>query len=340
MASAAGDVNGDGHPDVLCSAGAPTGGTSSIEVFEGSPLGIRPAGSVSGSAGFGVAAVGIGDRDGDGLGDVLIGDPAAAEVRLYRGSLEDGDADGTPASSDCDDADPLIGLPLAVYEDRDEDGFGSDLLWYTCDVQRVTQDMSLQGGDCDDREPAVHPHAVEVVEDGTDSDCDGRELCHVDVDLDGYRTIEPVPLQNLNCGGSGRKTDCDDSSASVHPGASEIAGDGLDADCDGQEICFTDGDGVGAGPIALAALDCAGAAPVDGDCDDADREAYPGNIEVAADGQDGDCDGSELCRLDQDGDGFGGEGLVRSEDGDCADAQEAGDGEEDCDDLDAAVPAA
>jgi hypothetical protein len=57
----------------------------------------------------------------------------------------------------------------------------------------------------------------------------------IDADGDGYGP-------GAACGG-----DCDDTDASIFPGAEEICGDGIDQDCDGQDLACTcpdaDGDG-------------------------------------------------------------------------------------------------
>jgi hypothetical protein len=81
------------------------------------------------------------------------------------------------------------------------------------------------------------------------------------VDLDGDGAIED---------------DCDvyDPLAGVR--TDEIAGDGLDQDCDGLDLCYVDSDGDGAGSeqTTTGPLGCAqdGLAPTAGDCDDTDPE--------------------------------------------------------------------
>ncbi|MCP4920524.1 MAG: hypothetical protein GY913_26800 [Proteobacteria bacterium] len=106
---------------------------------------------------------------------------------------------------------------------------------------------------------------------------------------------------DVACGGD----DCNDNDPSVHPGADEIPYDGLDQDCDGQDLADVDGDGYeGDGGL---------------DCDDEDPDIHPGADEVAKDGIDQDCDGVD--DLDGDGDGFDDEAF----------------GGEDCDDEDPSV---
>ena len=104
-----------------------------------------------------------------------------------------------------------------------------------------------------------------------DEDCDGFDFQCDDTDNDNDNWI------------AGR--DCDDNDPTAYPGALEVAGDGIDNNCNGIidtdfnncEIDF-DQDGF-----------CGG----DGgeDCNDRDRNIHPGLIDIPNDGIDQDCDG-------------------------------------------------
>lgn len=132
-----------------------------------------------------------------------------------------------------------------------------------------------------------------------------------DNDGDGYN--------DDSCGGN----DCDDSNATVYPGAAEIC-DGRDNDCDGgvdtpvpssATTWYADGDGDGFGNSSSPYQACnlpSGYVANSADCDDGDNGVYPGATEYC-NNTDDDCDGTvddspvdqTAWYQDRDGDGWG-----------------------------------
>ena len=164
--------------------------------------------------------------------------------------------------------------------DPDEDGYGGSL-------------------DCDQTDPSRNVYLPEDCFDGIDNDCDGQtdeddaDDCW---DLDGDGVM-----------GSGHGPDCDDGDASVYPGADELC-DGKDNDCSG--------DGADEGTfepdvaedrdkdhhLDCTRLDADHQQPEDDviedvlgfeDCDDDDRNTYPGAPELCGDQVRNDCGDGE-----------------------------------------------
>jgi len=114
----------------------------------------------------------------------------------------------------------------------------SELLDYDHDGDGFTENQ----GDCNDAEGGAFPGGVEVCDDGIDNDCDGAIDC-ADDDCAGDAACDEPPVGCTDAdgdgyyaeGGCGTEVDCDDSDETVHPGAVEICGDGIDQDCDGED---------------------------------------------------------------------------------------------------------
>jgi hypothetical protein len=182
--------------------------------------------------------------------------------------------------------------PDSAHSDRDGDGHAAE------------------DGDCDDADASVHPDALEAC-DTLDNDCDGvadeepttdPPTWHQDTDGDGYGASDGSRTQCLPPADDWvlEDTDCDDTTADIHPGADERC-NGVDDDCDGVEDdppvvdtpgWYADDDGDGFGDdTRTACLPAEGFVDVPGDCDDTNADIHPAAAEVCNDAQDNDCDG-------------------------------------------------
>ena len=114
----------------------------------------------------------------------------------------------------------------------------------------------------------------------TDFFCPSTPPTCTDSDNDTYAT------EGGDCG----PIDCNDNSAAINPGATEICGDGIDQNCDGNDpVCpppaCTDSDG---DSFATDGGDCG---PID--CNDNSASIYPSATEICGDGIDQNCNGSD-----------------------------------------------
>ena len=276
------------------------------------------------------------DADGDGV--PACEDCDDADDATYPGAPEvcddaDNDCDGLT-----DDADSSLSGASTWYQDLDDDGFGSSTVTTTaCDPPAG---YVAYGSDCDDRDDDVNPAASEVC-DGDDNDCDGAtddadsslsggSTWYRDADSDGYgvststKTACSAPTGYVAAG-----TDCNDSSASVNPAASEIC-DSIDNDCDGltddsdssvtgTSTWYRDADSDNYGVTTTTKSACSkptGYCAASGDCNDSSASINPGATELC-NSKDDDCDGltddddpslsdpGYTWYVDDDGDGYG-----------------------------------
>jgi uncharacterized protein (TIGR03382 family) len=272
------------------------------------------------------------DADGDGWNATAAGGTDCDDTRaaVHPGATE---TCATSYDDDCDgsaDDEAATGCTTR-YLDSDGDAYGAPGASSTsCTCTATGSFTASVNTDCDDTDSGVHPGATEHC-DTVDEDCDGstdeaavdRDTWCADADGDSYGDPDTTTLAcDLPVGYVADATDCDDTDATVFPGAAEYCGGG-DENCDSAfdvgavdpATWYADADGDGFGSAAATAAACdqpVGYVADATDCADAVAAVNPDAIEIC-DGVDDDCDGAIdvgavdmlTWYADADGDGYG-----------------------------------
>ncbi|MEA3344014.1 MAG: MopE-related protein [archaeon] len=168
----------------------------------------------------------------------------ASEI-TFEGQI-DSDGDGIPNSEDnC----PLTSNPGQENFDGDSEGD-------VCDADD-DNDGDPDTSDCAPFNQTIHHGAVEICGNGIDEDCNGQDLeCGTDSDGDGIEdqydncpSVHNPGQENFDGDGMGDAcdadddndndpdtTDCEPFNREISQYATEICGNGIDEDCDGQDM--------------------------------------------------------------------------------------------------------
>jgi MYXO-CTERM domain-containing protein len=305
VVSGAGDVNGDGHADVI--VGAPESGSrfGSAYVYSGSSSGIDSNSEIklSPSDGggydyFGGAVSGAGDVNGDGFDDVIVGTPNDGDGGSYAGSayVYSGSGSGIDSSTEtkltASDVVAYDAFGTAVSGAGDLDGDGYD------DV--IVGAPSHAHGKSDPGSVYVYSGSSSGIisssetefsaSDGASGQSFGVSVSAAgDVNGDGYDDVIV---------GAWR-----DSSGGDKSGAAYVFG----GSCAVPSTWYADSDSDGYGDASTTTSACtepSGYVSDDTDCDDSATSINPGAAETSGDGVDSDCNGSGGPDDDDDGDGL------------------------------------
>ena len=193
-----------------------------------------------------------------------------------------------------DDCDSFIdeGVQIAFYADADNDGFGnalSSILACSPPIGYV-----INAADCNDNNSNIRPGIVELcnnIDDNCNALIDEGVLnnYYADTDSDGFGDINStISGCEAPSGYVNNFNDCDDSSSSVYPAATEVCNQ-IDENCNGavdegvQYLYFLDADGDTFGSNSQNIYACnlpIGYVTNDLDCNDNSAATFPGSLEL------------------------------------------------------------
>ena len=281
------------------------------------------------------------DTDSDGFGNPNLDTLACTQPNGYvsdNTDCDDGAASTYPnapeycngVDDDCDNnTDENTALDaLTWHQDLDSDGYGN--VSNTLIACAQPNGYVLNSTDCDDTTGSTYPNAPEYC-NGIDDDCNNTTDDTYALDaLTWYQDSDTDSFGNASAstqscsqpsGYVTNSSDCNDSSGSVYPGATEFC-NGIDDDCDNavddnpanpntyyRDI---DGDGYGSTTTTQSCSQPNGYVTNSSDCNDGSSSIYPGASEYC-NGVDDDCDSSidenpvnpNTYYRDIDGDGYG-----------------------------------
>jgi hypothetical protein len=263
------------------------------------------------------------DQDGDGFGDAGNSTQACSTPIGYVSN-----------NTDCDDNNSAVNVPQSFFVDADNDGFGSTATAMLCSATAPTG-YSSNNTDCDDNNSAINApqsYFVDADNDGfgstatamlcstsapagyssNNTDCDDNNSAinapqsyFVDADNDGFGSTTTAMLCSTTApaGYSTNSLDCNDGNANENPSQTEVCGNGIDDNCNGQidENCivyvfYQDADADGFGNLASFVSSNNPTVPSgyvtnSTDCNDAVFAINPAATEVC-NGIDDNCDGT------------------------------------------------
>jgi Putative metal-binding motif/Fibronectin type III domain len=229
------------------------------------------------------------DHTGDPCGEIIEAcqepidfcQPTCVSVQVDNGPLaEDNDGDGfTENEGDCDDVNNALKPgALEIFDGLDNNCDGTvDEGWdEDCDGYK---NEAIGGLDCDDQDYYINPDVSDNDQNTVDENCDGKygDASSGDSDGDGFALS----------GTEGAVVDCDDSESFTFPGAAPI---------DDPAACMRDED-----EDDYGADDATGTVLPGTDCIDTDELSNLDGLEIAQDGVDQDCSGTDLAPNDSEG---------------------------------------